>query len=1279
LALLALLTAAFCSMGTFAYAQGATTQTLSGSVVDASGAVIPGADITAKHTGTGIAYNAVSNGEGLFSLPSLPVGTYSVTVTLQGFKTVIIKDVALSSAAPANVKATMEVGGVSEQVTVASTSEIVQTQSSTVAQTINTNQITKLPLTSRSAMDFVNFLPGVTTANGNRQASINGLPRGTINITLDGVNIQDNTLRTTDGFFAIVSPRLDAIEEVTVSTAAQGAGDAGQGAAQVKFVTKSGTNSFTGSGYYYQRRDSLNANTWFNNRNGVSKAKLKQDQGGFAVGGPIMFPGLFDGHNKAFFFANYEEVHQPSDVTRNNRTVLNAAASAGTFCYPGNCINVLQLAAANGQTGAIDPTIGKMMGDIRSAVAGGSLSDIDPNLQRFAFNVPVQSMRRYPTFRLDYNLTNSHRASFAYNYQKFTDAPDTLNNREASFPGFPVEAGQSSVRLGWAGSVRSTLARNLVNEARLGYSGAPVTFFGELNLGMYTGTVANQQGFQLNFPSVGATLTNPSAGAAPQSRNANSLLVEDTLNWLKGSHSISLGGSFTQYDIWAKNSSLLPTVNFQVLSNDPANAIFSQGNFPGASAAQITAASNLYALLTGRISSIQADARLDEASGQYVYEGTGMQRGRQRETGVFTQDSWRIRQNMTLNLGVRYDIQQPFKPLNSLYSQATVDQVCGVSGAASDSTCNLFKSGSQPGAHPTYSQYSEGSKAHNTDLNNIAPSVGFAWTPSAHPGLLGSMMGHEGDFVIRGGYNRAYSRPGLNDYTGRLGANPGIVINADRDSGKGNLGAVPLLLSETTRLGAPPIPTTPTYPLVPTISDSINAFAPDLQVPSTDSWSAGIQRGLGKDMAVEVRYVGTRSRDNWQNLNYNEFNIVENGFLQEFRNAQANLQANIAAGRGATFAFTGAPGTVPLPVFLAYYNAQPTANAGNAALYTGGNWTNATFLGFLAAKNPNPFGFASTNTTNGLQGNGTFRGNAVSAGIPANYFLANPENNGGANIQSNVNKTRYNALQLELRRRYAQGLQFQLSYAYGHEYDTQFVTFRRDLYYQRPSGNSGDIPQAFKSNVVYDLPFGRGRHWGGAVNGTMDRIIGGWQVGLVSRLQSGTPVNLGNVRLVGMNVKDVQSMFKLRFDDAGKQVYMLPDDVVTNTINAFNVSATSATGYSGAAPTGRYFAPANGPDCIELTSTANAGGFGDCGIQSLVINGPIFQQHDIRIAKRTTVVGRTSLEIAAQLLNAFNHANFLAVAGTSSNNPALLSNYQLTGLQGQDTSRTIQLEARFRW
>src|SRR5205809_153800 len=154
-----------------------------------------------------------------------------------------------------------------------------------------------LPLTSRSAMDFVPFMPGVATANGNRQSIINGLPRGTINITLDGVNIQDNTLRSTDGFFAIVAPRLDAIDEVTVQTAAQGADSGGQGAVQVKFVTRSGTNNYTGSGYYYYRNDSLTANTWFNNRNGHPKPALLRKQAGVRLGGPIL-------RRKAFFFFN---------------------------------------------------------------------------------------------------------------------------------------------------------------------------------------------------------------------------------------------------------------------------------------------------------------------------------------------------------------------------------------------------------------------------------------------------------------------------------------------------------------------------------------------------------------------------------------------------------------------------------------------------------------------------------------------------------------------------------------------------------------------------------------------------------------------------------------------------------------------------------------------------------------------------------------------------------------------------------------------------------------
>src|SRR4051812_10494262 len=149
LGLVVLLAAVFCAHGSFAFAQGATSSTLSGTVVDSSGAVIPGADVVAKHVATGTSTPTVSNSEGVFSIPSLPIGAYTVTVTLQGFKTVVINNVVLTSGAGASVKAVLEVGGLTEQVTVSSASEIIQTQSSGVSTTVNTNQITKLPLTTR--------------------------------------------------------------------------------------------------------------------------------------------------------------------------------------------------------------------------------------------------------------------------------------------------------------------------------------------------------------------------------------------------------------------------------------------------------------------------------------------------------------------------------------------------------------------------------------------------------------------------------------------------------------------------------------------------------------------------------------------------------------------------------------------------------------------------------------------------------------------------------------------------------------------------------------------------------------------------------------------------------------------------------------------------------------------------------------------------------------------------------------------------------------------------
>ena len=163
-------------------------------------------------------------------------------------------------------------------------------------------------------------------------------------------------------------------------------------------------------------------------------------------------------------------------------------------------------------------------------------------------------------------------------------------------------------------------------------------------------------------------------------------------------------------------------------------------------------------------------------------------------------------------------------------------------------------------------------------------------------------------------------------------------------------------------------------------------------------------------MALEVRYVGTRSREGWTStpLNYNEINIFENKFIDEFRLAQGNLRANVAGGRGGTFAYTGIPGTNPLPIMLAYFSGLSGAAAADPSRYTSANFTNNTFLTPLATFNPNPFNFA-----NNLYNDGTRRTNATAAGIPANFFLANPDLQGGADLTTNQQETDYNSLQID--------------------------------------------------------------------------------------------------------------------------------------------------------------------------------------------------------------------------------------------------------------------------
>ena len=253
--------------GTRSYGQGSVFTSLSGTVVDSSGAIIPGANVKVKNNATGIEFDTVTGSAGEFNVASMPGGTYSVTVSLQGFKTAILSTVTVQAAIPSSVKVTLAVGTLEESVTVTGESaSIVQTATPAIATNMTSKQILALPLSSRNALDAITSLPGFNTSGAARGSTISGLPRASINITLDGMSVQDNYLKDTDGYFARLSPRLDAVEEVTVTTAGDTADTTSGGSAQIKFVTRSGTNQLTGSAYEYYRNDKLNANTWFNNR-----------------------------------------------------------------------------------------------------------------------------------------------------------------------------------------------------------------------------------------------------------------------------------------------------------------------------------------------------------------------------------------------------------------------------------------------------------------------------------------------------------------------------------------------------------------------------------------------------------------------------------------------------------------------------------------------------------------------------------------------------------------------------------------------------------------------------------------------------------------------------------------------------------------------------------------------------------------------------------------------------------------------------------------------------
>lgn len=1207
-----------------------TTAPLDGNVVDPQGAAVVGAEVMVVNTNNGQTLKTASDERGHWILPAMPSGTYRVTVSVAGFRTLSIENVKIDAGVPATVTARLEVGQVSERIDVQAGADLVQTTSAALSSTIEGRQIFELPFTSRNVLELLVTQAGTQTTGAARDTFINGLPFAATNITVDGINTQDNYYKSGDGFFTLIPVRPDSIQEVTLATSAAGADSVAQGAAQIKFVTKGGTNDFHGGAFWQHRNTVLNSNYYFNNINRSPRDKIILNQGGARVGGPIL-------KNKLFFFTSYEIFRLPIS-TSTTRTVMRPEALDGTFAYKdtgGNVQrkNLLSLAAASGFPGTADPIISSTLKQIDGLTANGivqprDVSNNDYNRNNLIYQPVGQSKTTYDTTSIDYNVNQNHALRFVWTYYLNDSTPDITNSVVPIFPGTgtvlgtSMVAGQRGNRYAGTISLRSSVTSTITNEFRAGTNRSMSLFRDQVS----SQALFNQwRGYTptLNYVTSVAAVSGSSRRKSPVKQ------ITDSASWSKGKHLLTFGGEFTQIDFWYQSvgTAVIPGIAFSGLAaNDPINTgstgIFTPANFPGANTTQLADARNMYAMLTGRVTSITRSVVLDGNTRQYGYiPQTDI--NRQREWGLFLQDTFRVVPGFTLSYGIRYEQQRPFENLNNTYSSSSYESLYGLSGVG-----NLFKPGTLTGSAPVFDPMRQPYSVPST----WNPSVGFAWQLPEGPGPLGWLFGREkGKSVLRAGYSIANIREGTYIFQNLYGSNVGITNSLSVTPGDfpQYFGAPGSVLFRDAVLPARPVPTSPNYPIPALVNNSLNGFDKNLKMGYVQSWNLGWQRELTKDTVMEVRYTGNHGLKEWRQVNLNEVNIFESGFLDQFTVAQNNLAIanNIPVSalpytfslKSNNFGNQGMPGQQNIPMLSL---GLPSTNDANYAQY-------------LRQNRPGTLATQIYNTVANMK-------KLTDAGYPANLFIVNPTvASGGSYLLTNLGRSNYNALQVEFRRRMSGGLFFQGSYVWAHSIVNGAVnslnnysnptTFRNLRLDRNPS--SFDIRHAFKINSIYELPFGPNRRYLSGGNAVTRKVLEGWEIAGVGRIQSGGPFQLTSGRngmntseagvvLYNMTRAELQDMMEIRKVTGANgigQVFYLPQSIIDNTNAAFEQNSKTLD------PSKPYIGP-------QIAS----GQFGN----RVFLYGPSQTRLDLSVVKHTKFGETRDFEFRANFLNAFNLTNF---------------------------------------
>ena len=1207
-----------------AFAQAGSQGKIVVTATDATGAVIAGAKLELVQANTNSTWQGLTESKGIYTFVDLPIGAYKLTVSMHGYATKIFPLIEVQASHVTSVNVDLAVGEVATVVEVTGASTpLLETSSNALGTVVDMKQIEDLPLQGRDLTAFSHLVAGY---NG----TFNGLPSTDQGSNIDGVVGSPNRMKFGGNTQPSVSPRLETIEQMTVQTDQLDLNAGyGQSSTQLNFVSRRGSNRFHGRVYEDFRNAALNANTFSNNVAHVSRNRLILNDFGGSVGGPIL-------RDKLFFFGSFAMSKQPGTATATNN-FFTPGAQQGNFVYQGtdgqtHTVNVLNLAHQSNSSlpGTVNSITAAQLDLINKAIAnGGTTTTTDPNFNLVQWNSAAPDTHYFPGGRIDYNL--SQRTKMYLSMLVTNRYQPTVN--AATFPGKDFAnqaAGNRTKNYTLSYGMDFIATPNFINQLKLGYL-YNATKFAYNAAPLY----ATQPTVWWDYPGASGTMSGL-AYQTPVSTFYPILSASDSVTWQHGAHAVSFGVSwYREQDHYWNPPVGYNNYDLGLANGDPALNAFTTSSMPNADDSAISEAGQLYAVLTGRVSDINGTFPYNPQTKQFEHTiGAYNLDEVVSSTGLFAEDSWKVTPSLTLNYGLRWDFAVPQHDLTGAYHSASPGDIYGPSG-----TGNLFQPGKLPGnMNPVLSTNPRPYQAWRVTPQ---PAFGFAWNPKFTDGFVKSLFGGD-QTVIRGGFAlRRFTEPG--QYFWNNAADYGSFYFQDFFLNANNTGVPGTFAPGSLSLGqpVPPLGYAPTeYQKTASQSDytfiggpGVNGLDPKIQQPYSESWNLGIQRSFGGSRVLEVRYNGNRTIHQWINTNPNEVNIFENGFLTEFKQAQANLAAYIAAHGTHNPSFEGASGS--LPMISAAFGGSGASDFTNAQfvryLQTGAA---GSFAGVLSGINGTvPYfcnlvgqSFAPCKNNIGYTGAG--------AGYPINIFQANPfaaGNSTGAMVAAGYSN--YNALQVDLRQGAWKGLQFDANYTWSHTLGTSSpndwtgaltVFTLRDL--RKSYGPSlYDLQQVTHINGTYDLPIGKGKLIGN--NTVVDKVFGDITVGSIVTFQTGAPF-----RLTGG--------YKT-FNDYGDNGITLHGITSSDLQKAVGVHRVAGKNYANLIDP-KYLATGGKANSTYITPNTTPGTIGNI----VYLHAPHGFYQDMSISKTVPLREQFRFRLQGEFLNVWNHPVFGSPSGS---------------------------------